>query len=126
MSRLETILRVMIVLIAITLLGNGFLWGFTLNNLETYSITTEGALGLNMIKSNISSGQFSAFIFLVMYTWRRGFWFYPAIILVVSYLIPRIVSLFVDGSHPTILIGIALEAFVAIVLVALWRMESAE
>jgi len=32
----------------------------------------------------------------------------------------------VDGMHPIVLVGVGLETLVAIVLVILWRMESAE
>ncbi len=79
-----------------------------------------------MIKSDIGGGLFAAAIFLFMYAWRRGFWFYPAVIATVSYLLVRTISLIVDGSHPTVLAGVGLETLVAIVLVILRRMESAE
>ncbi|MBV7337891.1 hypothetical protein KFU94_58615, partial [Chloroflexi bacterium TSY] len=65
-------------------------------------------------------------IYVCMHAWRRGFWFYPAVIATVSYLLVRTISLIVDGSNPTILMGVGLEALVAIVLVILWQMESAQ
>ena len=127
MNKLETGLRIFIGLTAIVLAVNGFLWSFIpAGNLDTYSITTNTATGINMLKSDIGGGLFAAAIFLFMYAWRRGFWFYPAIIATGSYLLVRTVSLIVDGSHPTVFAGIALEALVAIVLVVLWRMELAE
>ncbi|MBV7328446.1 hypothetical protein KFU94_09340 [Chloroflexi bacterium TSY] len=127
MNRLETGLRVFLGLVAVILLGSGFMWSFLpAGNLETYGIAVDGALGLNMIKSDIGGGLFMAGISVLMYAWKRGFWFYPAIIATLSYLVVRVVSLIADGSHPTLLFGIGLETLVAIVLLALWRMESTE
>ncbi|MBV7337101.1 hypothetical protein KFU94_54520 [Chloroflexi bacterium TSY] len=69
MNRLETGLRIFIGLIAIVLLVNGFLWSFMpAGNLETYSITTNTAIGINMIKSDIGGGLFAAAISLFIYT----------------------------------------------------------
>ena len=120
-------LRIFIGLIAVVLLVNGFQWAFAPQNLlDTYGIAADSQLGMNMLKSDIGGGLISAAIFLLMFALRKGFWFYPAIIATGAYLVIRIASLIVDGSHPTVLFGIGLEAFVAIVLLILRRMELSE
>ena len=120
-------LRIIIGLIAVVLLVNGFQWAFIPQNLlDTYGIVAESPLGINMLKSDIGAGLISAAIFLMMFALKNGFWFYPAAILTASFLIIRIISLFVDGSDPTIVMGIALEAIVLIALFIVRYLDTKE
>jgi len=70
MNRVETGLRIFIGFIAIVVAVNGFLWSFMpASNLETYGITVDTIVGINMIKSDVGGGLFAAAIFLFIYAW---------------------------------------------------------
>ena len=118
------ICRVFLGLVAAILVLQGGMWGFfPESNLATNSIEVSNALGINMIKSDIGGGLVAAGLFILLFLFKGRMWFLPSVIIAGSYLIIRTVSLVVDGSHPTILIGIALESLVLIALIGLNKLQ---
>ena len=63
-------------------------------------------------------------LFLVIFVFKRGHWLYPAAMTAAAYLVIRIISFAVDGCHPTVVVGIALEATVLAVLFAARRIDA--
>ena len=124
MKIVDIILRVIIIAVSLILLFSGFQWAFMPDtNMTTNGITASSPLGRNMIKSDIGAGLIGAAIFLFLYALKKGFWFYPSVIMTGSYLVIRVVSLISDGSHRTVVVGIIMEAFVIGVLMVMRRME---
>ncbi|MCG8574854.1 MAG: hypothetical protein MI810_08230 [Flavobacteriales bacterium] len=114
------ILRVFLGLMGAMLLFQGFMWSFLPEtNLEMNGITTDSILGINMIKSDIGGALLTAGTFLGLFALQGRKWFYPTVIVAGGYFMVRTVSLFMDGSHPTIIIGIVIEAVVIVTSVIL-------
>ncbi len=119
------ILKILIGLIALMLLRQGFMWSFLPEmNLESHNIVTNSNLGLNMIKSEIGSGLFSVAIFLLLYVIKGKKWFLPATIMVGFFLVIRTISLIMDGYHQVIVTLIVLEALILVALFALKKLQS--
>ena len=119
------ILKILIGLIALLLLKQGFMWSFLPErNLEIHNIVTNSNLGLNMVKSEIGAGLFSVSIFLLLYVIKGQKWFLPATIMVGFFLVIRTISFIMDGYHQTIVTIIILEAFILVALFALNKLQS--
>jgi hypothetical protein len=124
MKYISHILRALLALMGVVLIGQGILWGFFPDgNLEANGIELAGALGRNMVKSDIGGGLLAAGGFLVPYGSRQGFWFFPATMIAASYLLIRAVSLAVDGYAEMAAIGVALETVVLVLLLVARRLE---
>lgn len=116
-------LRMAIGGMGVVLLVQGLLWGFFPGtNMDTYGITADGALGLNMIKADIGGPLIATGLMLVLFAVRGGYWFLPTVILAGSYLGVRTASLIVDGPEPLAVLGVVVEAVVVAALYALHRL----
>jgi len=102
----------------------GVLWGlFPAGNLEMNGIETQTIIGRNMIKSDIGGGIITAGIFLSLFLWRGNQWFWPVLIICTAFFSLRLISFFVDGSHPMVIFGLAFEAAVIAALIGLKHMR---
>lgn len=114
------ICRIVLGLVGVILLVQGFMWAFLpANNLLMNDIVTNSTLGLNMIKSDIGGALMAGGLIQILYAIKWKEFYLPLIIFVSGYLIVRTVSFFVDGTHPTIIMGIILEAVVLVLIVVL-------
>ncbi|BDS11486.1 DUF4345 family protein [Aureispira anguillae] len=114
------ICRIILGLVGIILLVQGFMWSFLPeSNLAINDIVANSTLGLNMIKSDIGGPLMAGGLMLILYAIKWKEFYLPLMIFVSGYLIVRIVSFFADGSHPTIIMGIILEAVVLVLIVVL-------
>lgn len=119
------IFRMFIGLVAVILLMQGALWAFMPeSNMLTNGISASSPLGINMIKSDIGAGLLSAAIFTLLFLIKGQQWFLPTIIMILSYLLIRISSFVIDGSHPTIIIGITLEMAMLLAVIALNKLQT--
>jgi hypothetical protein len=117
--------NVFLLLVAASLLVSGVLWAIApTSNLATNGISVSSALGMNMIKTDIGAPLITTALFLVIFVFKRGHWFYPAAMNAAAYLVIRIISFAVDGYHPMVAVGIALEATVLAVLFAARRIDA--
>jgi len=115
------VLRVFIGLVAIMLLYPGFMWSFMPDsNLVLNDIEVNSALGMNMVKSAMGTGLIATSIFMLLFLLKGEKWFLPSVIIMATFLLIRLVSLFVDGSHKMIIIGILIEIFS---LLAMWGLN---
>lgn len=117
-------LRVLLGLLGLTLLVNGFMWAFLPEtNMETDGIIANSVLGLNMIKSDIGAPLMAVGLFQLLFVLGRNEFFLPLVIIASSYFVVRTVSFFVDGSHLLIIIGIVMELLVPVLNMALYRLR---
>ena len=117
--------RILLGLVGTTLLLQGFIWSFFPEaNLAMNEIITESILGINMIKSDIGGALIATGLIGVLYAIGKKEFYLPMVIIVSSYLIVRTTSFFVDGSHPTIIIGIVMEAIVLLLVILLNRLRN--
>jgi len=115
------VLRVFIGLVAIMLLYPGFMWSFMPDsNLVLNDIEVNSALGMNMVKSAMGTGLIATSIFMLLFLLKGEKWFLPSVIIMATFLLIRLVSLFVDGSHKMIIVGILIEIFS---LLAMWGLN---
>lgn len=111
------ICRILLGLVGATLLLQGFMWSFMPEaNLAMNEIVANSTLGINMIKSDIGGALIGGGVLLILYAINRKELFLPLVIFVSGYLVVRIVSFFTDGSHPTIVVGIIMEAVVLVLV----------
>ena len=89
-----------------------------MNGIETQTI-----IGRNMIKSDIGGGIIAAGIFLSLFLWRGNQWFWPVLIISTAFFSLRLISFFVDGSHPLVIFGLVFEAAVIATLIGLKRLR---
>jgi len=114
-------LRVFIGLVALILLFPGFMWSFMPEaNLVLNDIEVNSALGMNMLKSAMGTGLLATSIFMLLFLLKGEKWFLPSFIIMATFLLIRLVSLFVDGSHLMIIVGILIEI---LSLVAMWGLN---
>ena len=114
-------LRVFIGLVALMLLFPGFMWSFMPDaNLVLNDIEVNSALGMNMLKSAMGTGLLATSIFMLLFLFKGEKWFLPSFVIMATFLLIRLVSLFVDGSHLMIIVGILIEIFS---LVAMWGLN---
>ena len=112
-----TVVRVLLALIALRLLIAGATWAFApAEYLEAYSISVGSVVGMNMIKTDFGAPLIGAAIFLAMFAWRRGHWFYPAVIIGGLYTAVRASSLAIDGYVPLAAFGVGVEVTVLVLL----------
>lgn len=117
MSNLSKIVRVLLAVIALTLIANGVMWAFAPSgNMDANSISVASTLGLNMIKSDVGAPLIGAGVFIFLYALRQGLWFYPSVIIAALYTFVRGVSVIVDGYAQMAVIGVALELLVVALL----------
>ena len=115
------VLRVFIGLVALILLFPGFMWSFMPEaNLVLNDIEVNSALGMNMLKSAMGTGLLATSIFMLLFLLKGEKWFLPSFIIMATFLLIRLVSLFVDGSHLMIIVGILIEI---LSLVAMWGLN---
>ena len=113
----QNILKVFIILVGVTLIYNGVVWAFFPNtNLDTYSIIVNAPEGMNMIRSDIGGPLAIAGAFAVLYGVKGKTWFLPTLLIASSYLVPRIVSLFIDGVNQVSIMGVGVEVFFIVLL----------
>lgn len=126
MKSLSIGIRVLLALVALTLVGNGFMWAFLpAGNLETNAISVDSPLGMNMIKSDIGAPLIGVGLLILLYAWRQGHWYYPSVLMAALYAVVRAASVAVDGPEPMALVGVGLETFVVLLLVIDRRLNSA-
>lgn len=124
MSILVWFCRIFLSLTALILLAQGVLWGlFPASNLEMNGIETQTIIGHNMFKSDIGGGIIAAGIFLSLFLWRGNQWFWPVLIISTAFFSLRLISFFVDGSHPLVIFGLVFEAAVIATLIGLKRLR---
>lgn len=115
------ILRVFIGLVALMLLYPGITWGFMPEaNLLANNIEVNSILGMNMLKSAMGTGLLSTSIFMFLFLFKGEKWFLPSFTIMGTFLLIRLVSLFVDGSHVMNIVAILLEV---LSLVAIWGLN---
>ncbi len=118
MKKIRVILKVLIVLVDITLIFNGIVWGFfPTSNFDTYKISVDTIDGLNMIKSDIGGPLIIAGVFSLIYVIKGERWFYPTLLIAFSYLTIRTFSLIVDGYAQTAFVGVVIEVIFIVILV---------
>ncbi len=114
-------LRVFIGLVALMLLYPGITWSFMPEaNLVNNNIEVNSTLGMNMLKSAMGTGLLVTSLFMLLFLFKGEKWFLPSFIIMATFLLIRLVSLFVDGSHMMIIVGILIEIFS---LVAMWGLN---
>ena len=117
--------RILLGLVGALLLFQGGMWAFSpADNLEMNSIVTNSGLGMNMIKSDIGGPLIAVGTMLLLYAISSKELFPPLMIFVSGYLLVRTVSFFVDGSHPTVLTGLIMEAVVLVLILALNKLRN--
>lgn len=105
------ILKVLLGLMGLILLYNGFMWAFLPeSNLATNEIIANSTIALNMIKSDVGGALMVAGIFLILFAIQGRKWFHPTLLIAGGYFVVRTVSFLIDGYHPTIVTGIVLNA----------------
>jgi hypothetical protein len=116
--------RILLGLVGLILLMQGIMWAFMPEaNLAMNDIVANSTLGLNMIKSDIGGALMAVGLLLILYVVNRKELYFPLVIFVSGYLIVRSVSFFTDGSHPTIIVGIVMEAVVLALVVVLHKLR---
>jgi len=117
--------KIFLTLCGFLLLYGGFMWSFMPDaNLTQYSIEIGSALGMNMVKTDIGAPLLTGGLFLLLFIFKGNQWFLPMFILGSAYLVVRVISLFVDGSAPVIIFGIALETLVLLALFGLKKLRA--
>jgi len=97
------------------------MWSFAPDaNMTQYGISTDGILGVNMIKTDIGAGLLTASLFSLLYLFKGKQWFLPLVIIVSAYLIIRAISLLMDGYNEMAVFGVILEGAV---LIAIFRLN---
>lgn len=115
------VLRVFIGLVALMLLYPGITWSFMPEaNLLANDIEVNSALGMNMLKSAMGTGLLATSIFMFLFLFKGEKWFLPSVIIMATFLLIRLISLFVDGSHLMIIVGILIEI---LSLIAMWGLN---
>ncbi|NME72582.1 hypothetical protein [Flammeovirga aprica] len=127
MKVVKVILKVLLGLMGLVLVYNGFKWAFLPeNNLNTNGIIANTILGINMIKSDIGAPLMAIGLFQVLFVLGRKEFFFPLIIISLLYFVVRLVSYFVDGSHPIIEIGLVMEVVVPLLNTVLFKLINEE
>ena len=115
------VLRVFIGLVALMLLYPGITWSFIPEtNLLSHDIVVNSALGMNMLKSAMGTGLFATSIFMFLFVFKGEKWFLPSFMIMAIFLLIRVISLAMDGSHKMIIVGIIIEIFS---LIAMWGLN---
>jgi hypothetical protein len=117
---LNFLAKVYLISMGITLLIVWLGWHTQQDTLITlFEVTPLSPMGINMLKGDIGGAQFTIAIFAISYFIKGKQWLYPLIILISAIVGSRIISLFMDGHSPLILIIIGLEL---IGIVAAWKL----
>lgn len=107
------ILKVLLGLMGLTLVYNGFMWAFfPTGNLEANEIIANSTIAINMIKSDIGSPLLVAGAFLVLFAIQGRKWFLPTVMIAGSYFLVRTISFIIDSYHEIVITGIILEGVV--------------
>jgi len=115
------VLRIFIGIVGLMLLYPGFMWSFMPEaNLLQNSIEVNSILGINFLKSGMGTALLTTAIFMFLFLFKGEKWFLPSVILMATFLLIRVVSLIVDGSHTLIIAGILVE-FIS--LIAMWGLN---
>ncbi len=75
---------------------------------------------MNFLKSGMGTALLTTSIFMFLFLFKGKKWFLPSVIIMATFLLIRLVSLIVDGSHLMIIVGILIEIFS---LIALWGLN---
>ena len=123
-KNVATALRVMIGLVGITLMFNGFMWGFfPNNNLETYDIIVNASSGMNMIKSDIGGPLLIAGLFTLLYSIKGEKWYWSTLLISSGYLFVRFFSIIFDGYSQTAMLGIVVEIIAISLLIVSYKVN---
>ena len=119
------IIRIALGLMGLTLLYSGFMWAFMpADNLIANDIVAQSILGLNMVKSDIGGPLMAVGLMQLLFVFGKQQFLWPLVLISLSYFAVRTTSLIVDGSHPMIIAGIAMELLVPALNLLLHKMRS--
>lgn len=91
--------------------------------LETFQVSADTLWGINMLKTDMTSGVATSGVFAALYFLRGKQWLPPAMVLVSVYFITRGISLIVDGTTPMLWAGMAYEGVYFLAALTIYKTE---
>ncbi len=88
-----------------------------------FQVSAETLWGINMLKTDMTSGVAASGLFVLLYFLRGKQWLPPAIALVSVFLVTRAISLVMDGVSAMLWAGVAYELVYLAIAVFLFRTE---
>lgn len=125
-STLIITLKILIGLVALMLLVQGFLWSFMPeSSMKSAEISSSSPIGMNYLKSNSGVAFFSMGLFFAMFVLQGNSWFLPSVIMLSGYILIRTVDLITAGYNQSIALYILIEIVIMAALFALKSLQSA-
>lgn len=91
-----------------------------------FQVSAETVWGINMLKTDMTSGVAAAGVCALLYFVRGAQWLPPAIVIVSVFLVTRGISLIVDGTTAMLWYGMLYEGAYFAAAYILWRHHQSE